>query len=138
MKELITYLNDNISMRLNRVEYKRVDISNEETINFYVKDNFRISHEEERNFSIIVERRVYCIPESLMDIKVEFEIQRYIDEKTEVKLSEFDLNDEITEENIDEYIDDNLNRASALISNIISSFGMAPLVTPPVFINEEA
>lgn len=137
MRALIEYLDDNVSMRLNKIEFTRIDIVNDDSVEFYIDDNFIISSVEEKVFAILLKRRIYCIPESLLDVKVEFEIARYISEEYDVSLDEFNLDEELSEENIDDYIDGNMCRASALISSITSNFGMTPLVTPPIFIKKE-
>lgn len=137
MRALIEYLDDNVSMRLNKIEFNRIDIVNDDSVELCIDDNFMISSVEEKTFAILLKRHIYCIPESILDVKVEFEIARYISEEHDVSLNEFNLDGELSEENIDDYIEGNMCRASALISSITSNFGMTPLITPPVFIKKE-
>lgn len=137
MRELKEYLDNNVAMRLNNFKFDRIDIADEDIQKICVDDSFEISDVEEKMFSILLKRHIYCIPESIMDICVEFEIARNIADEYDMSLENFDLDKEITEKNIDEYIDNNFNRVSALVSSVTSGFGLNPLITPPVFIREE-
>lgn len=137
MKKLSEYLNDQVSMRLNKIEFTRKGNIEGDSINLCINDSFEISDVHEKMIAIYLKRHMFCRPEGIMDINVEFEIARYIDDETEATFNDFNLEKEITNENVDDIIDQNFNRVSALISDITSGFGMNPLITPPVFINED-
>lgn len=137
MKKLIEYLNDQVSMRLNKIDFTRMDDIEFEPVNLCINDSFEISEVAEKMMAICLKRHMFCQPEGIIDINVEFEIARYIDDEREITFSDFDLKKEITKENIDNIIDQNFNRVSALISDITSGFGMNPIITPPVFIDGE-
>lgn len=135
MKDLRAILTESSGMRLNHFEYTRIDSLEDET-KLCLEDEFEISEIHQERFSIIVRRHIYCDPEDVMDMMVEFEIVRYLKEDCLEDLREYDIENQVKND-VDFYIDYNLNRASALISNITSSFGMNPLVTPPQFLKSK-
>ena len=137
MERLTEYLNEHVSMRLNKIEFERKDSVEGDSANICINDSFEISEVHEKMIAISLTRHIFCQPEGLIDIYIEFEIARYMDDEEPVVFNDFDLEKEITKENIDDIIDMNFNRASALISDITSGFGMNPLITPPMFVDED-
>ena len=136
MKQLIDILDkENILFRLNSVNYKRVDSNVHCEIN--IEDSYKLSEVHEEMFSVALRRHVFCVPESQFDITVDFEIARWRDEKVSESLLDYDIESIINNDNIDVFTGFNFNRASAIISALTTNFGLNPLITPPVFLNDK-
>ena len=137
MRQLTEILDkENILFRLNKVNYERVEHSNAE-FDIIIDDSFQISEIHEDMFSVLLSRHVSFEPESLFDITVEFEVARWRDKNATESFEDYDLNDIINNDNIDELTGYNYNRASAIISAVTTSFGLTPLITPPVFVYDK-
>lgn len=135
MRDLKKILAEEIGMRLNHLEYKRIETLEEEA-KLFLEDEFEIIEIQEDFFAMLVRRHVYCDPEDTMDIVVEFEIARHLSDEYSEDLRTYDIENEVRED-VDFFIGYNMSRASALISNITASFGLAPLVTQPLFTSIE-
>ena len=136
MKQLIDILDkENILFRLNSVNYKRVD--NDADCEINIEDSFKVSEVHEEMFSVALRRHVFCIPEAMFDITVEFEVARWREEKASESFLDYDLNSLINNDNVDMFTGYNFNRASAIISALATNFGLNPLITPPVYLTED-
>lgn len=121
--------------RLNKIEYKFIESEVESQLVVEVKDHYTTKIET-NNFTIIFTREIRFEPRSLYSLVVEAEI--------EYKLEEIDKKTSITEEFIEKNINELLankstvlENVSQLISNISSSMGRVPIITPPIFISQD-
>lgn len=141
MKPLVELLDDvNILIRLNEVSFKRIEDEPEEESRLVVEDSYEISEVQDTMFGVRLTRHVCFFPAAFFDIKVEFEIGRCLVDGIDASIREYDLDKFISEENVDEITGYNFNRVSSIISDLTSSFGLSPLITPPVYsgIEEES
>lgn len=127
--------NENILFRLNGVSFTRVEDEPDGNNELIVDDSFEISEKQENMFGVKLSRHVFFAPAAFFDIRIEFEVGRCVLENAEEKLTDYDLSKIITHSNVDEITCYNFNRASALIADLTSGFGLNPLITPPVYSN---
>lgn len=116
---------------LNEVAYKKLDILGDESI-LTCEDEIDAELDMQTGIRVIVTRKIYFEPESTFKIKVSFgtDLKFNPENMTEYRWDELNLAEEFKENG--DFVTRNLmSRISLLISQITSSFGQQPLVTPP-------
>ncbi len=131
MKEI-----DNVLFRLNKIDYEIIEYDEKEQLYVNVNDNHTLMIDED-SFSIVFSRRVSFNPEGLYSLLVEMEVEYLLKESTE---NGKEFTEEYINENIVEILSEEspvLGNVSQLFSNISSSMGRVPIITPPRYIVEE-
>ena len=127
------YLKEEYQFALKQVVFQTVDECDEaEQFEINVSDDISV---EVVDKDIIVDywRNVYFYPNGIFEIKVNFGLKMSF--KDEAKLEDDDINwaeELVSQEN--PYMRNVITRTSNIISNLTSSFGQQPLITPPVFV----
>ena len=132
MANVDEYFNGSCSLYLDKVEYKRISENDSEVV-LNVNDNIDIKLDDNcQGIEGIVTRRLSFEPQSLFEITVSFGV--FLEFKDEYKgINNLDL-DELKEEFLDgQSVITNIvmSRISLLISQLTSSYGERPVVTPP-------
>ena len=128
--------NENYSYFLKEIGYQVITVGNiHDKVDIVVKDNTTFEMLDETHLQIVVERNVRFEPNVVYELKVSFgailelknisKIERDIDWHQEFKKSNEGL----------AVIQGLLTRISLQISQITSSYGLNPIVTPPTLIS---
>lgn len=132
------YFTGDCSIALENVSYKKLDDINED-VTLSVKDDLNINENVNGNnfIEIIITRNLSFVPKSLVDITVSFSVSLELNEKY-VKTNVIDYktlkNYLLFKENTLTTII--MSRISLLISQLTSSYGERPIITPPSFMTE--
>lgn len=137
MSNFDEYFTGGCSISLENVVYKKLDeIEGEVTLN--VKDALEIKEKHLDNIEIIISRNLSFSPYSLVDITVTFGVILELKDKY---VGDGQLDYELIK---NELIDDDcviisiiMSRISLLISQLTSSYGERPIITPPSFMEAE-
>lgn len=132
MTKIDEVLNGKCSLYLDKVEYKRLDESDCE-VSLKVKDDVEIKLDNKlQGIVAIITRKLSFTPMSLFEITVTFGV--YLEVNDDYK----DLKTINLSAIKDEFLDDDcvitnivMSRISLIISQLTSSFGERPIVTPP-------
>ena len=126
------YFYDEYQYALKKVRYDFID-TNYDTEQRELNISDSISTESiENKLKISFVRNVYFEPEQIYKISVEFTaILTFKDGKDSETLNW----NELFSENENPYFSNIISRASNVIANLTSSYGMDPLITPPVLLN---
>lgn len=122
---------------LNEVAYKKLDILGDESI-LTCEDEIDAELDMQTGIRVIVTRKIYFEPESTFKIKVSFgtDLKFNPENMTEYRWDELNLAEEFKENG--DFVTRNLmSRISLMISQITSSFGQQPIVTPPCILEIE-
>lgn len=136
MSELKEYLSKNCHTELLSVSYEiKGDSAGSSKV--MLEDEFKVELKEKRTICITFSRHIFMKPEAVMDIRVSAFIEHYLDpEKLEkVDFEGLDIEKEIKKD-LDYYIRDGYARISQVISQLTSSFGNSPLITPPFYMED--
>ena len=133
------YFTGDCSISLENVKYEKIN-EFEGNVTLEIKDDFKIKKNTINSSAVelIISRKLSFIPRSLVDITVSFGVGLELNEKYKGNnaLDEDTLKNELfTEDNLITSIV--MSRISLLISQLTSSYGERPIVTPPSFILEE-
>lgn len=133
------YFTGNCSISLENVKYEKIN-EFEGNVTLEIKDDFKIKKNTINSSAVelIISRKLSFIPRSLVDITVSFGVGLELNEKYKGNNApdEDTLKNELfTEDNLITSIV--MSRISLLISQLTSSYGERPIVTPPSFILEE-
>jgi hypothetical protein len=132
----VELFNSNYSYFLKEIGYQVITVGNiQDKVDIVVKDNTTFEMLDKTHLQVIVERNVRFEPNIVYELKVSFgailelknvsEIERDIDWNQEFKKSNEGL----------AVIQGLLTRISLQISQITSSYGLNPIVTPPNLID---
>ena len=132
----VELFNSNYSYFLKEIGYQVITVGNiQDKVDIVVKDNTTFEMLDKTHLQVIVERNVRFEPNIVYELKVSFgailelknisEIERDIDWNQEFKKSNEGL----------AVIQGLLTRISLQISQITSSYGLNPIVTPPNLIS---
>ena len=132
----VELFNSNYSYFLKEIGYQVITVGNiQDKVDIVIKDNTTFEMLDKTHLQVIVERNVRFEPNIVYELKVSFgailelknisEIERDIDWNQEFKKS----NEGLT------VIQGLLTRISLQISQITSSYGLNPIVTPPNLIS---
>lgn len=132
MVKLDEYFNGSYSLYLDKAEYTRISENDGEVV-LNVKDDIDINLDSKgQGIDAIITRRLSFTPNSLFEITVSFGV--FLEFKDEYKDDEtLDLNELKKEFFVGQsaIINIVMSRISLLISQMTSSFGERPIVTPP-------
>ena len=133
------YFTGNCSISLENVHYEKLD-ELEGEVDLEVKDNLQINDvtSSSDHIEIIISRNLSFRPRSLVDITVSFGIILELNEKHKgTNKPDFDtLKSELfTKDSVIASIV--MSRISLLISQLTSSYGERPIITPPSFMSAE-
>lgn len=133
------YFTGNCSISLENVHYEKLD-ELEVEVDLAVKDNLKINDvsSSSDHIEIIISRNLSFRPRSLVDITVSFGIILELNEKykgtnkpdLDTLKSELFTKDSVIASIV-------MSRISLLISQLTSSYGERPIVTPPSFMSAE-
>lgn len=133
------YFTGDCSIALENVSYKKLDDLNED-VTLSVNDDLNIKENVNGyNFiEIIITRNLSFAPKSLVDITVTFSVYLELNEK-------YAKNNVIDYKALKNYLlfKENtltsivMSRISLLISQLTSSYGERPIITPPSFMTED-
>lgn len=132
MAKIDEVLNGNCSLYLDKVEYKRIG-ENECEVSLNIKDDIEVKLDDKhQGITAIITRNLSFDPISLFEIAVTFGVYLEVNDNCE-DLETLDLN-----AIKDEFLEDGcvitnivMSRISLIISQLTSSFGERPIVTPP-------
>ncbi|MDD3206006.1 MAG: hypothetical protein PHS74_09785 [Lachnospiraceae bacterium] len=133
------YFNQEIEIYLENVEYNLIKNESTDIANIEIDCKDIIDYEEKENkLCFHFSRVIKFSPEKLFSIKIVygFNLKFLNKENIDFSINEIDWVKEIIE-NGAEYVNNVAGRTSLLISQITSSSGQPPLVTPPSFMLEE-
>lgn len=132
MSRIDEYFNGSYSLYLDKVEYVRIS-ENDEEVALNIKDDIEIKlHDKFQGIEGIIIRKLSFEPRSLFEITVSFGV--FLEFNDKYKENEIVDIEEIKKEFIDEQsaiINIIMSRISLLISQLTSSYGERPIVTPP-------
>lgn len=131
ISNLIEYFLPEQEYYLNEIEYKKIDIFEDEST-LTCEDQIDVELDKQIGIRVIVTREIYFEPESIFKIKVSFgtDLRFNPENVMEYKWDELNLAEEFKENG--DFVTRNLmSRISLLIAQITSSFGQQPIVTPP-------
>ena len=137
MLNLKEYLTDNTLFRLENVRFDIDDRDDLEESKITLKDTVGVRTIEGNALDLSVTREVNA--EGMFNISVTYDVLRFAEDggkEIDIEGSEDDIMSQIMED-IDFYIGYTMNKTSCLISSITSSYGLDPLITPPVFVEED-
>lgn len=123
---------DEYQYSLKSIDYKTIE-SQEifDTIELNCSDEIN-SINIENGLELTFSRKVFFIPKCMYELTVTYSVKLfYVDNTKEINCEEL-LDNLKNEENV--YLSNIISRASLLISDITSSYGQNPVITPPVFI----
>lgn len=127
------YLKEEYQFILKQVVFQTVE-EHDETEEFEINISDDVSVEViDNEISVDYWRNVYFEPKGIFDIKVNFGLRIPFKEDIKPEGGTIDWAKEL-EEKENPYMRNIITRASNIISNLTSSFGQQPLITPPVFI----
>lgn len=135
MIEYTKYFSSKRLIYLNEISYKLITLEDKPiNVSFKIKDTLRTEVVEENQLRIIFTRRTHFLPESLYDLSVSFGCVLYFTEDALQipNYKELDYEGYFIENS--QYIGDIISRASMEISQITSSHGQPPVITPPNYI----
>ena len=133
------YFTGNCTISLENVAYRKLD-EIEEDVTLNVKDDIEIKEKVSNSGSIecIFSRNLSFVPKSLVDITVSFGISLELNEKyKETNNLDYDILKKhlLSEDSVIASIV--MSRISLLISQLTSSYGERPIITPPSFMTED-
>lgn len=123
---------DEYQYSLKSINYKTIE-SQEifDTIELNCSDEIN-SINIENGLELTFSRKVFFIPKCMYELTVTYSVKLFfVDNTKEINCEEL-LDNLKNEENV--YLSNIISRASLLISDITSSYGQNPVITPPVFI----
>lgn len=126
------YFTDEYQYSLKSIVYETIESKEMfDTIELNCSDEIN-SISVENGIELAFSRKVFFIPKCMYELTVTYSVKLfYVDNTKEINHEEL-LDILKNEENV--YLSNIISRASLLISNITSSYGQNPVVTPPVFI----
>ncbi|MGN0318670.1 MAG: hypothetical protein ACI4E1_12140 [Lachnospira sp.] len=138
MSILDKYFTGNCSISLENVTYNKLD-EIEGNVTLSVKDDLKIKENISNTGFIdcIISRNLSFVPKSLVDITVSFGISLELNEKCKkTNTLDYDTLKKhlISEDSVIASIV--MSRISLLISQLTSSYGERPIITPPSFMTE--
>ena len=139
MSAFTEYFAGECSISLENVTYNKLE-ENNGAVTLKVKDSIDIKEKENDidSLEIIVSRNLTFEPRSLAEINVSFGVELRLNDqyKNSEQLDYARVRDEIISEDsvLTSII---MSRISMLISQLTSSYGERPIVTPPSFLKDE-
>ena len=127
--------NENYSYFLNQIRYQVITVGNiQDQVDISINDDTVFEMLDEKHLKIIVERQVHFQPNVVYELKVSF--GAILEIKDNVTFDKnLDWRQEFKESNEGTaVIQGLLTRISLQISQITSSYGLNPIVTPPTLI----
>lgn len=137
MSNFDEYFTGGCSISLKNVVYKKL-AEIEADVSLNVKDNLDIHKEGSDNIELIISRNLSFTPYSMVDIDVSFSVFLELNDKYkgDKQLDYTLIKKEIL--NKDSVIMSIImSRISLLISQLTSSYGERPIITPPSFMTSE-
>ena len=131
---LAQFFSEEKRIYLNEVQYHVIeDGEDAEEYELICSDNLEVSLEEDKGVQILLTRTLKINPRDLFELSVSFGAELIFSEnKDQINWKAINLAEEFR--NNGDFITNNLtSRISLLVSQITSSYGQAPLVTPPGF-----
>lgn len=127
------------NIKLLSIDFKTLKEYDDDSINFNFYDNKTLVKVANDHFIVNIERRVNFVDGKLFDIAVVVEAILHFSEESNKNFKNSDDLKMYILERINFIIDQSpiMEGISLLISQITSSFGSVPLITPPVFKTEE-
>lgn len=134
MNPIEKYFSGGCSISLENVTYNKLDEIDDE-VSLSVKDNLEIKEDHSsNNIELLISRHLTFEPKSLVDINVSFGVVMELDSKFK---GDTQLDHELLKKEL--LNNDNvimpiiMSRISLLISQLTSSYGERPIITPPTF-----
>lgn len=126
------YFTDEYQYSLKSIVYETIESKETfDTIELNCSDDIN-SISVENGLELTFSRKVFFVPKCMYELTVTYSVKLfYVDNTKEINREEL-LDILKNEENV--YLSNIISRASLLISDITSSYGQNPVVTPPVFI----
>lgn len=124
---------------LDNIQYNRVDhkISSETVYDLVCKDDIKVIGDYSEGINIIITRKLQFEPENLFELSVTFgALLKFSPEnKDEIDWGSVNLAEQFKYNG--DFVTKNLfSRISLLAAQITSSFGQAPMITPPGMLRE--
>jgi len=79
-------------------------------------------------------RNIYFEPKGIFEIKVNFGLKIFFRDETKLEAGTIDWAEKL-KSNENPYIRNVAARASTIVSNLTSSYGQQPIITPPILVN---
>ena len=139
MKDFNEYFKKQGSLYLKDINFELITLETSPTKSKVVfKDSVDVVIDgQERLLKVIFTRYVSYVPKSLYELSVSFgAIYSFKDEIHEIEKLDGDIFKDMLTENRNNLFINIISRSSLLISQISSSHGAAPLITPPTFIKQ--
>lgn len=136
-KNISDYFQKQGSLYLKNISYDLITLeSNPENIKVILTDELETKFVNDRTqLEVIFTRVVKHNPKALFELKVSFgALYTFKNEYSDTELCENDFKD-MLKQNRNRLFLNIISRTSQLISEITSSHGQYPLVTPPIFLN---
>ncbi|MBQ9814324.1 MAG: DUF432 domain-containing protein [Lachnospiraceae bacterium] len=136
MLNLQDFFNDQYKFALKKVIFNMHDNPIQEAKELNVEDS--LTHGIKDDMLLIeFKRKVHFDPESVFDIEVAFLIQINIFKEKVKEAENIDWTSELLEQKENAYFLNVIPRAAGVISDITSSYGQPPIITPPVFVDSK-
>lgn len=133
MSNFDEYFTGGCSISLENVVYKKLEESPED-VSLNIKDNLNIQKKGSDDIELIISRNLSFTPYSLVDISVSFSVLLELNDKHKGdKSPDYNTikNEILNKDNVIMSII--MSRISLLISQLTSSYGERPIITPPSF-----
>jgi len=134
MERLKDFLSEKTNSDIYNIYYKYIGLLKKDIKISYIDTIKELNHDNEK-LTIIVTRELKFTPKNFFSLAVSYYVEHFLkDEYIGIfDWEKFDLSKEINDD-IKYYSLNKMSRISLLISQITSSFGYNPIVTPPMFI----
>ena len=128
--------NENYSYFLKEIGYQVITVGNiQDKVDIIIKDNTTFEMLDKTHLQVVVERNVRFEPNIVYELKVSFGAILELKNTSEIE-GDIDWNQEFKKSNEGTaVIQGLLTRISLQISQITSSYGLNPIVTPPNLIS---
>ncbi len=136
MLDLNAYFKDEYQFILKEVTYHCVEREDDAELPQIQTSDSASAKVVDGQLEVEFSREVKFQPASVFDLKVTFGIIMHFQDEVDPSAVEVDWCEALTA-NENPYFSNIISRASNIIAFLTSSYGLQPLITPPVFLNEE-
>ncbi|MDE6597609.1 MAG: hypothetical protein K2K60_03110 [Clostridia bacterium] len=136
--DILNYIDKRQSSFLKSVNYRIGDAGKrKKEAKLEYTDKIEVNLNEKKSIEVIFTRELHFVPDSSFKISVSMGSLLYFNEKEidNLELDKIDIVEEI--KNCPPIINKLISRTSLLISQLTSSFGSHPVITPPVFVENK-
>ena len=133
------FFSNNGTIGLEEISFKAHDNKNIKSVPCCVEDRITSISHTDTAIKVVMTRKISLGENEFFDLEASFHTIHFLKEEynKSFQWDDYDLNTEVNNE-IDFFVGPGFDRLSLVLSQITSSFGGAPIVTPPMHMKKMA